>query len=609
MNKGSDQATYSVNDENNEIEIFQSGRYISSSEAVWRILGFPIHERDPTVVHLAVHLENGQRVYFNNNTNIQHFAVSPPKTTLTEFFKLCSEDDFAKTLLYSEVPAYYTWRLHVFKRRKIGQNVPNYPEIKKSNALGRVYTVHPNNFECYSLRMLLHKIRGPTSFQSLKTVNNQIHESFQAACAALGLLENDDHWDQAIEEATIYKMPFHLRNLFVIILGFCHVTEPIQLWLKYRNAMSEDILHRFRRHNDNNQLDFNNEIYNEALILIEDQLFSISGKTLNEFNFTSPQRNVYEKILESVNENQGKLFFIDAPGGTEKTFLLNLLLAKVRSSGKIALAVASSGIAATLLTGGRTAHSLFKLPLNLNIDDSPICNISKQSEAAKVFKECSVIIWDECTMSHKRALETVNRTMIDIRNDKHDMGGMTLVLAGDFRQTLPVVKRGTRADEVNACLKSSFLWPKLNLLSLSKNMRAHLYSDVNAEEFSRLLLKIGNEEIEEENGEEIIYTSVDNVVEQDDVTNFPVEFLNSLNPAGMPHHNLKLKVAAPIMLMRNLNPPKLCNGTRLQVISLKKNVIEAKIITGTNDIVFIPRIPIICTDYEFQFKRIQFPVM
>lgn len=131
MNKGSDQATYSVNDENNEIEIFQSGRYISSSEAVWRILGFPIHERDPTVVHLAVHLENGQRVYFNNNTNIQDFAVSPPKTTLTEFFKLCSEDDFAKTLLYSEVPAYYTWRLHVFKRRKIGQNVPNYPEIKK----------------------------------------------------------------------------------------------------------------------------------------------------------------------------------------------------------------------------------------------------------------------------------------------------------------------------------------------------------------------------------------------------------------------------------------------------------------------------------------------
>ena len=48
-----------------------------------------------------------------------------------------------------------------------------------------------------------------------------------------------------------------------------------------------------------------------------------------------------------------------------KPFLTNLLLAKMRLKGQIALAVASSGIAATLLTGGRTAHSAFKLPLDV----------------------------------------------------------------------------------------------------------------------------------------------------------------------------------------------------------------------------------------------------
>ena len=83
------------------------------------------------------------------------------------------------------------------------------------------------------------------------------------------------------------------------------------------------------------------------------------------FKLTTEQRNVYDRILESVGNGKGDIFFLDAPGGTGKTFLINLLLGKVRSEGKIALGVATSGIAATLITGGRTAHSTFKLPLDL----------------------------------------------------------------------------------------------------------------------------------------------------------------------------------------------------------------------------------------------------
>ena len=84
-----------------------------------------------------------------------------------------------------------------------------------------------------------------------------------------------------------------------------------------------------------------------------------------------------------------------------KTFLINLLLAKIRSQTKIALVVASSGIAATLLNGGRTAHSTFKLPLNLVHYDTPICNIKKVSGIATVFEKCHLIVWDECTMSQE----------------------------------------------------------------------------------------------------------------------------------------------------------------------------------------------------------------
>ncbi|GFU32382.1 uncharacterized protein LOC104236095 [Trichonephila clavipes] len=81
-----------------EINQYQLGRYISSNEAVWRILSFPIHERHPTVIHLAVHLENGQRVCFTAD-NIRARALVPPATTLIAFYSLCQDDLLPKLLL------------------------------------------------------------------------------------------------------------------------------------------------------------------------------------------------------------------------------------------------------------------------------------------------------------------------------------------------------------------------------------------------------------------------------------------------------------------------------------------------------------------------------
>ncbi|GBP92460.1 hypothetical protein EVAR_99636_1 [Eumeta japonica] len=66
VNKGSDMAVFQIvqnseqNNRNDEILMYQMGRYINSNEAAWRIFSFPIHEREPAVQHLAVHLENGQ---------------------------------------------------------------------------------------------------------------------------------------------------------------------------------------------------------------------------------------------------------------------------------------------------------------------------------------------------------------------------------------------------------------------------------------------------------------------------------------------------------------------------------------------------------------------
>ncbi|XP_073831623.1 uncharacterized protein [Musca autumnalis] len=150
VNKGSDMAAFRVQNANahpvntnDEIAIYQIGRYISSNEAVWRIFGFPIHERDPAVIHLAVHLENGQRVYFANETTANRAEI-PPKTTLTELFLLCNNADvfgeFARTLLYSEVPRYFTWAQNKkWMPRKQGAPVAACPGLYMSNTLDRVF--------------------------------------------------------------------------------------------------------------------------------------------------------------------------------------------------------------------------------------------------------------------------------------------------------------------------------------------------------------------------------------------------------------------------------------------------------------------------------------
>ncbi|GFW79935.1 helitron_like_N domain-containing protein [Trichonephila clavipes] len=250
VTKGSDAAMFAVANEMlnrlDEVTTYQQGRYISSSEAVWRLLNFPIHQRYPTVVHLAVHLEGGQRVYYEPGQPTAHLTDTPPKTTLTAFFDLCKTDPLAKTLLYSEVPRHFRWDASqkVWQIRKKGVPLADFPGYVTDNALGRVYTVHPNNREAFHMRLLLHHVRGPISFEHLKTVvvrdeDGDILEikpcsTYTEACQVLGLVEDDSHWYQAMEEAAVSQSPAQLRNLFAILIAVCGLNKPITMWENHK---------------------------------------------------------------------------------------------------------------------------------------------------------------------------------------------------------------------------------------------------------------------------------------------------------------------------------------------------------------------------------------
>ncbi|XP_067125077.1 uncharacterized protein [Centruroides vittatus] len=107
-------------------------------------------------------------------------------------------------------------------------------------------------------------------------------------------------------------------------------------------------------------------------------------------------------------------------------------------------------------------------------------------------------------------------------------------------------------------------------------------------------------------GEATTYkTSFDTVMNQDEAVNYPTEFLNSLDLPGMPLHILTLKIGVPIIHLRNINPPRLCNSTRLSMNKMMNNVIKATILNGKfkGKNVLLPPIPMIPTDMPFEFKR------
>ena len=706
-----------------EIEEYVDLRSMGSSEAAWHLMAYPISKNFPAVAALRIHLEDEQVVCFDEGA--EEVAVAAERTTeLNGFFNLNKEIQEDEFLKYVDCPKKYRWDTKEKRWIKRKINV---------GTIGRVHSVSPAAGDVWFLRLLLHNdhCKGKGSYKELMTVDGATKGSFQEVCRELGLLQDDTEWDQVLTEGAAIKLCPALRELFTTILLFCTPADPKDLFerhfmewtddfqaasLKKGLSLSQQQLRTLVLLDLETRLQSREkelitvhlpepteqeltevEVFNSQMpVLIREELeFDVNQmKRLVEERtamFTPGQQDAFTTILDAVKHNQPLCLFLDARGGCGKTFTLNTVLAAVRSlepGGCVALAMATTGIAANLLLLGRTFHSRMKAPL-APAEDS-MFNIPGQSTLTKLLRQAKILLIDEATMLHRFQLEAMDRTLRDVLDDERPFAGKVLVLTGDFRQTLTVVPRASRAGVVACCITRSYLWSLFRVMKLSINMRVRASGDQELQRFDDWVLSLGdgtaptvrdtdlveidddlchkiesnsntdieaetrsmkrfteivfpniemnmanhnwlegrailaptNKKVDELNdlvteslpGEPLKLSSSDFLDNQADTFRYSTEYINTLNPAGLPRHQICLKPGMPLMLMRNLCPQKgLCNGTRLIFQQHHGNkLLECTISGGEHGgrTVLIPRITLHPKEgmFPFDWSRRQFPV-
>src|SRR5579871_6610697 len=369
-----------------------------------------------------------------------------------------------------------------------------------------MWNCNPHVGERYYLRLLLTRVPGATSYEDIRNFNGVQYDTFHGACVARGLAENDQEFIDFFNESKLYLSGHALRALFVEGLLYSTIGDPPHFWDLFKADICDDLKRELERRNITWDPLLADPHLDYGLFLIQ-RLLSSSYKALQDYflpcntfdwaraleladsefdinyekrlademkaQLNADQLACFQTITNAIeNDPQTAHFYLQGPGGTGKTFLYKTICHYYRGLGKTVLCTASTGLAALLLPGGRTAHSHFKIPVE-NLDENSHCAIRKNSKIGDLLKKVDLVIWDEVPMQHKHAFECVHRLFTDLRDTDDDVlfGGVPVILGGDFAQTLPIVPRGSRADTVTACLQRSFIWQKLRFLKLRINMR------------------------------------------------------------------------------------------------------------------------------------------
>lgn len=192
---------------------------------------------------MPIHLLGEKNISFKTTSDLQKVCekATSKKSKLEAWFVANNELLTSKNFTYAEFPSHFTW-ISESSKWKIRQ---------RGDVVVRLTEVHATSGDLLYLRMLLLRRKGALSFTDLRTVDGVVYDTFKETCGALGLLNNDKQWHDAIAENSNSAMPFQLRALFVNILPYCSVSDSVGLWEAHWECMSDDVIYNKRKITDN----------------------------------------------------------------------------------------------------------------------------------------------------------------------------------------------------------------------------------------------------------------------------------------------------------------------------------------------------------------------
>ncbi|KAE8233648.1 hypothetical protein CF326_g1310 [Tilletia indica] len=675
-------------------------RYLSATEATWRIMALDLTSKTPSVARLGVH-EPG--------ANVAQYSVSAtPGSDASSLMRYFLRPDAFEGMTYTLYNESVTFRRpsdeeladpaqlmdgEVLEKREPGQLFR--PQVVKPRLrrvkVARIKAVRPGAGEIFYIRyLLIHK--AASNWEELKTTASAegvrtVHATFQEAAVAEGLFAGTNEASQTMQEAvSVFSTPQQLRFLYCLLV--VDGALALSLWDEFKITMSRDFLPRAL---DREPSDAEQEDACAVALRAVGRIFASMGKMASEYGlevvivqgaeatvdrnffanraedlrqsaararlrFTDTQRRLYEELMGAViSPNENKLHLIQGRAGRGKTFVVQAVIDQLRASERVLAVTGATGLAASAFARGATVHKMFYIPVVDDLDATSVTSKLRPDDRRWEFlADCSAIVIDEIWALHRSVIEAVDAVMRLITQTDEPFGGKVVFAVGDPRQTAPVVKGGGQTQLIENSFLSSPLFPHFRLHELTDSMRngddaefsdwvdqvgdawntaeidigSYFRATVRiqeAQEFlfpgyisddadacaKRAFLSPYNAAVAEFNarvletlpGAVSVSNSFDSVkgdVEEGQENLASPDFLNTLDQPGTPPHQLKLKVGALCVVMRNFSAADgLVKNAKVAVVRAGQRSVTVRILSTGAEFT-LPKI-------TFEFQPAYFP--
>ncbi|CAD6906506.1 unnamed protein product [Tilletia caries] len=471
-----------------------NARYLSATEACWRIFGLPLTHKSPSVARLAIHDSQANRPQFRGRKETGSDASS-----LIRYFL---RPDHFRDL------DYVTYYETISSRAATRDELNDSDRLPPEHYLER--TEPALNFE----QRVVYRRRKGSKAARIKTTelktspDGTVHSTFQQAAEYEGLIENDDEPDQVVQEAvSIHRSPADLRFLFGMLIQEGASAMPI--WTRFKDHFSRDYL-PYNYEFDSVPHAAIDQAHTSALrdidhilstlgmsntavglpsipsnrnTVAEEQAFfaphhgRLRAAAAESYErFTAQQKQIYDTITTNISEGANEQYhLIQGRAGRGKTYLLKAIINTLRGHNLLLTVCGATGLSASAFERATTIHKRFAIPV-LEDEEQQRETVLRStmklnSPQAQYLRQSPAIIIDEIWAVSRSVLEAVNHLLQEISDNDQPFGGKAIIGVGDPRQTAPVTKENTIQATTENSILTSELFPHFTIHELMESQR------------------------------------------------------------------------------------------------------------------------------------------